>query len=156
MSSATLVLGIGNILLGDEGVGVQAVRRLAASPTAAADAEFLDGGTLGLTLVGPIAAARCLVVIDAAEFGAPPGSMRLFCGKAMDDFLHAGKRTAHDIGFADALDATRLSGELPAQRAFIGVQPAQVAWSETLSPPVAQALDAVCTATIELLAAWRQ
>src|SRR5512133_396370 len=89
-----LVLGIGNTLLTDEGVGIVAMRELEARFGAREDMEFLDGGTLSFTLAVPISECDALLVIDAAELGAAPGSVRSFEGVEMDRFLGANRKSS--------------------------------------------------------------
>ncbi|MGB8433904.1 MAG: hydrogenase maturation protease, partial [Burkholderiales bacterium] len=91
-----LVLGIGNTLLSDEGAGVHAVRQLQVAAGSGSGIDYLDGGTLSFTLAGPIEETDAVVVIDAADFGAEAGAVRVFEGAAMDDFVGAArKRSVH-------------------------------------------------------------
>jgi hydrogenase maturation protease len=139
-----LVLGIGNTLLTDEGVGIVAMRELEARFGVRADMEFLDGGTLSFTLAVPIAECDALLVIDAAELGAAPGSVRSFEDAEMDRFLGANRKSSvHEVGLLDLMSISQLSGRWPERRALIGVQPAIVSWGESLTPEVAAALPEV-------------
>lgn len=104
----TLVLGIGNTLLGDEGVGVHVVRRLMERP-APEGVTFLDGGTGSLVLLEPMQEARRLILIDATADGAPPGSLGRLVPKFSSDFPPS--LTAHDIGLRDLLDSFYLLGQ---------------------------------------------
>ena len=74
MRSSTLILGIGNILMGDEGVGVEVVRRLEAQPLPEG-VECLDGGTGSFVLLGPMQSAARVILVDATADGAPPGTI---------------------------------------------------------------------------------
>ncbi len=115
----TLVLGIGNTLLTDEGVGIVAMRELEARFGAREDMEFLDGGTLSFTLAVPISECDALLVIDAAELGAAPGSVRSFEGAEMDRFLGANRKSSvHEVGLLDLMSISQLSGHWPEQRAL--------------------------------------
>ena len=97
-----LVLGIGNTLLADEGVGIVAMRELETQFGAREDMEFLDGGTLSFTLAVPISECDALLVIDAAELGAAPGTVRSFEGEAMDQFLGENRKSSvHEVGLLD-------------------------------------------------------
>lgn len=150
-----VVLGIGNSLLSDEGVGIQAVTRLRSSPHARS-ASLLDGGTLGFTLLPLIERAAGLIVIDAAELGAPPGTVQAFEDDAIDCFLAgARQRTVHEVGLADLLAMARLQDRLPARRALISIQPQSLDWGESLSPAVRAALPQVCELTLGYLQRWR-
>jgi hydrogenase maturation protease len=147
-----LVLGIGNTLLTDEGVGIVAMRELEARFGQREDMEFLDGGTLSFTLAVPISECSALLVIDAAELGAAPGSTRSFEGEEMDRFLGENRKSSvHEVGLLDLLSISRLTGHWPERRALIGIQPAVVGWGEALTPAVAAALPEVCASATEII-----
>lgn len=140
-----LVLGIGNTLLTDEGVGIFAMRELEARLGPRADMKFLDGGTLSFTLALPISECDALLVIDAAELGGEPGTVRSFEGEEMDRFMGANRKSSvHEVGLLDLMSISLLSGHWPQQRVLIGIQPAVVGWGEELTPQVAAALPEVC------------
>ena len=139
-----LVLGIGNTLLTDEGVGIVAMRELEARFGDREDIEFLDGGTLSFTLAVPISECTALLVIDAAEFAASPGEVRSFEGEEMDRFLGENRKSSvHEVGLLDLRSISVLTGHWPKQHALIGVQPGVVDWGETLTPAVAAAIPLV-------------
>lgn len=145
MGMKILVLGIGNTLLTDEGVGIVAMRELQARYVDHKNIEFLDGGTLSFTLAVPISECDALLVIDAAELGAAPGTVCSFEGEAMDRFMGENrKNSVHEVGLLDLKSISLLTGHWPKQRALIGVQPAVVRWGEMLTPAVAAALPKVC------------
>ena len=147
-----LVLGIGNTLLTDEGVGIVAMRELEARFGARDDIEFLDGGTLSFTLAVPISECAALLVIDAAELGAAPGTVRSFEGEEMDRFLGANRKSSvHEVGLLDLMSISLLTGHWPEQRALIGIQPSLVDWGEALTPAVAAALPEVCGIAAEII-----
>jgi hydrogenase maturation protease len=152
----TLVLGIGNTLLCDEGVGVHAVRALAQDHAHLADVEFMDGGTLSFSLAGDVEDASQLIVIDAAELDSAPGTVRAFVGEDMDRFLGVNrKRSVHEVGLLDLMAVAHLAGHLPQRRALIGIQPDIVDWGDAPTPAVAQAIPQACSLTLDLIAAWR-
>jgi hydrogenase maturation protease len=152
MGMKILVLGIGNTLLTDEGVGIVAMRELEVQYGTREDMEFLDGGTLSFTLAVPISKCDALLVIDAAELGAPPGTVRSFKGETMDAFLGANRKSSvHEVGLLDLMSISRLTGHWPQRRALIGVQPAVVGWGEELTPAVAAALPAVCASAAGII-----
>lgn len=147
-----LVLGIGNTLLTDEGVGVVAMRELAGRFSDREDMDFLDGGTLSFTLAVPISECSALLVIDAAELGAPPGTVRSFEGDEMDRFLGENRKgSVHEVGLLDLMSISRLTGHWPERRALIGIQPANVGWGEALTPEVVAALPQVCATATEIV-----
>ena len=147
-----LVLGIGNTILTDEGAGIVAMKQLEAIFGPRDDMEFLDGGTLSFTLAVPISECTALLVIDAAEFGAAPGTVRSFDGEEMDRFLGENRKSSvHEVGLLDLMSISLLTGHWPQQRALIGVQPAVVDWGEALTPAVAAALPEICTVACSII-----
>lgn len=139
-----LVVGIGNILLRDEGVGVHVVAelqrqvadgRLHVSP----GARFVDGGTLGLELLPIIEGASALVLVDAVNLGRAPGSIVVIRGDAIEGTL-AGHVSPHQVGIADLVAAARLMGVMPEAASLVGIQPARIDIGLDLSPEVAAAL----------------
>jgi hydrogenase maturation protease len=154
MRESTLILGLGNLLLSDEGVGLAVVRRLQAELSHRDDLAFVDGGTLSFTLAAPIGACRRLIVIDAAALGAAPGTVRVFEGEAMDLQLRGGGASVHEVSLSDLMDIARLTDSLPARRAMIGIQPHTIDWGEALTPPVAAAIPQAMTIVKDLIARW--
>ena len=151
----TLILGIGNTLLQDEGAGVHAVRQLAEQAAHRDDIELMDGGTLSFSLAGAIEDADNLVVIDAAQYGGEPGTTRVFLGDQMDSFVGGNrKRSVHEVSLVDLLMIARLADQLPQRRALIGIQPQTLDWGETPSPPVAGAIRLACDQALLLVEAW--
>ena len=152
----TLVLGIGNTLLRDEGAGIHAIRMLAQQTAGRNDVELMDGGTLSFTLAGAIEDAGQLIVIDAAQLGGVPGSTQVFIGAGMDAFVGGSrKRSVHEVSLIDLLMIAQLAGHLPQRRALIGIQPHEIDWGEHPSPPVAAALPQACRQALQLIEAWR-
>jgi hydrogenase maturation protease len=147
-----LVLGIGNTLLADEGIGIVAMQALESQFCARKDMEFIDGGTLSFTLAVPIGECDALLVIDAAELGAAPGTVRSFEGDEMDRFLGENRKSSvHEVGLLDLRAISLLTGYWPQRRALIGIQPAFVGWGETLTPAVAAALQEVGSVASEVI-----
>ncbi len=106
----TLVLGIGNVLMGDEGVGVHVIRRLE-EMTLSGDIELLDGGTGAFVLLEPMQCASRIVLIDATIDGSPVGNVRRLTPRYSREYPPT--LTAHDIGLKDLLDVFYLSGRHP-------------------------------------------
>ena len=151
----TLVLGIGNTLLTDEGVGVRVIERLGEA-SLPEDVELLDGGTLSFTLAGPIEEADALVVVDAANLKSPPGEMQVFEGQAMDAFLMSNRKTSvHEVGLTDLRAIALLAGHWPERRALVAIQPERVDWGEAPTPAVAQAIPLAVQTVQDLIRSWR-
>jgi hydrogenase maturation protease len=155
-SSSTLVLGVGNTLMSDDGVGVRLMERLRDERPELPGVTFLDAGTLSFVLLPQIQDCGSLLVLDAAQLGSGPGSFRHFEGTQMDDFLRTARCSVHEVGIRDLLDLARLTGTLPARRAFVGIQPAETGWGEALSAPVAAALPGAARLARGLLSSWCQ
>lgn len=156
-SNKTLVLGVGNALLCDEGAGVYAVRRLQELYPAIDDVEFLDGGTLSFTLAGSIEEANNLIVIDATQLKQSPGAVKLFEGNDMDRFLGSQrKNSVHEVSLMDLLAIAHLAESLPARRALIGIQPEYVDWSDAPTAAVARAIPLACDMAMDLIGQWRR
>lgn len=154
----TLVLGIGNTLLTDEGVGIhvlQHLQRSAAQAPLPEGVQLLDGGTLSFTLAGPIEEADALIVVDAANLKAAPGQFQVFEGEAMDAFLMGNRKaTVHEVGLTDLRAIAILAGHWPEQRALVAIQPQVVDWGEAPTPAVAAAISPACGAIRDLIEAW--
>jgi hydrogenase maturation protease len=135
-----LVLGVGNLLLGDEGVGVHAVRALARDHVFPPGVELLDGGTAGMELLEPIRQARHLVVIDAVDAGVEPGTVVRLSGNEVPIFFGRRHLSPHQVGLSDVLAVARLAGRAPATVAVHGIQPERLEPGLDLSPRVAEAL----------------
>jgi hydrogenase maturation protease len=155
-SHKTLILGIGNVLLSDEGAGVHAIRQLADLAAQRDDIELMDGGTLSFSLTGAIEDADHLIVIDAALYDGEPGTTKVFVGEQMDEFIGSNRKcSVHEVSLIDLMAIALLSGQLPQQRALIGIQPHSTDWGETPSPPVASAIRLACDQALRLVAEWR-
>ncbi len=152
----TLILGIGNSLLRDEGAGIHALNRLREELGGRDDIDFIDGGTLSFTLAGHIEDTSRLIVIDAAQLDAAPGHSQVFEGEAMDAFLGSNrKRSVHEVSLLDLMAIARLADHLPQRRALIGIQPAEIDWGEQPSPAVAAAIPQICAQAKRLIEEWR-
>ena len=151
----TLILGIGNNLLTDEGIGVHVVRHLEAHHANEPGVTYLDGGTLSFTLAEPIAEHDNLIVVDAARFGEPAGTLRCLEGAEMDRYLTGNRASVHEVGLMDLFDISRLSGTFPDHRALIGVEPESLDWGEFPSPAVAPTITPAAAMALQLARRWR-
>jgi hydrogenase maturation protease len=104
-----LVLGIGNLLMKDEGIGIHIIRRLSSETIPGID--LMDGGTGGLHLLDPVQSHKKVIVIDASLDEFPAGTVRVLHPKFAMDFPR--QLSAHEIGFKDLIDAATISGKLP-------------------------------------------
>lgn len=151
-----LILGIGNSLLSDEGVGIHVIQALQTVLADDPDVILLDGGTLSFTLAVPVSDADALIVVDAAQLRASPGALQTFEGEAMDSFLAGnGKSSVHEIGLSDLMTIAKLSGQWPVRRALVGIQPQSTDWGEAPTELVAAAIPEACRRIQDIIAAWR-
>ena len=152
----TLILGIGNTLLTDEGIGVHVLSDLENSSSPVLEhVTTMDGGTLSFTLAGPIENCERFIVIDAAELKSAPGTVRVFENQAMDEYITSGnKKSVHEVSLADVMSITMLSGNLPEKRALVGIQPKELDWGETPTEPVSAAIPVAIAEIESLLERW--
>jgi len=137
--SRPLVLGIGNLLMGDEGVGVHAVWQM--EGTLPPNVSLLDGGTGGFQLLGELTGHDPVFMIDATMDGQPAGTVAVLRPRYASDFPRS--LTAHDIGLRDLIEAAALLGHLP-HVTLITVSISEVtSMRTTLSPAVEAAIPAV-------------
>jgi hydrogenase maturation protease len=149
----TLILGLGNILLGDEGVGVRVVERLLDRYHFPEGTVAMDGGTLALDLLPYVEDTDRLVVIDAVDMSAEPGTVVRIVDEEVPVFLSI-KVSPHQMGLADILSAARLRGHFPGELVLWGVQPGVIDTTLDLSPPVASQIDTLVDGVLADLSRW--
>lgn len=145
-SHSVVVLGIGNILVQDEGLGVHAVRALMERDLPAG-VEVIDGGTLGIELLPIVEDAQSLILIDAARFAGSPGEIRALRGDELTG-SYGGHVSPHQAGAADLIAVARLTGTLPERCTLFGIQPVTTGFGLELSPTVSTALPALIEAVL--------
>lgn len=150
----TLVLGVGNILLTDEGVGIHVINRLQEQFSHKASVTFVDGGTLSFSLAGLLAEHDQLIVVDATRTGGSPGNVVCLEGSDMDRYLTGNRQSVHEVSLTDLLDIARLSDHYPEHRALIGIEPESLDWGEQPSGPVAEAIPLAVGMVIDLIDCW--
>jgi hydrogenase maturation protease len=149
-----LVLGLGNILLGDEGVGVRVVERLLEQYEFPEGVRVMDGGTLGLDLLPYVENASRLLVIDAVQARHPPGTLVRLVGDEIPIFLDVAKVSPHQEGLQDLLAVAVLKGYLPDEVIFWGAQIESLGVGLELNKPVAAQVDVLGGKVLEELARW--
>lgn len=135
----TLVLGLGNPIMGDDGVGVAALQRLRNDWQLPTDVEVVDGGTWGMNLLPLIETAERLVLLDAINTGSPPGTLTVLERHELPRYF-ALKLSPHQIDLREVLALAELRGALPRELVALGIQPAVVEMQTELTPPVEAAL----------------
>jgi hydrogenase maturation protease len=136
----TLVLGVGNLLLSDDGVGVHTIWRLQQTKQLPEEVQVIDGGTCGLDLLQYLEGVECLIVVDAVKAGKLPGTVL----RMVDDQIPAYfalKVSPHEIGVAELMAAAKLRDIYPVHVVVLGVQPECLETGVELSPVVAARVD---------------
>lgn len=152
-SRPVVVLGLGNLLMADDGVGLIALARLEEEWFVPRDVERVDGGTWGMNLLPIIESADRVVLLDAIDLGDPPGTLIRLEGEEIPRFLGL-KLSPHQIDLREVLALAELRGTLPGELIALGIQPARVEMSTTLSPVVEARLDQLVHMTAEILMHW--
>ncbi len=154
----TLVLGVGNLLLSDEGVGLRVVERLVQMYELPQEVQALDGGTLGLDLLYYLESedgrpVDNLLIIDAVEMKKEPGTLLRLEGDEVPSFLSI-KISPHQVGIPDMLFAAKLKDLYPRNVVLWGVQPGVLDAGLELSPPVAAQVDVLVANAVKELTRW--
>lgn len=148
----TVVLGIGNIILSDEGVGVRAAEALQERYDLPGDIEVIDGGTAGMELLGPLTGTDFLLVLDAIKAGRPPGTLVKLAGDEVPVFFRS-KLSPHQVSISDVLAGLEFSGDPPGDLVLIGVEPASLELGLDLTPAIAACVPEMVRMAVEELAA---
>lgn len=130
-----LVLGLGNILLMDEGVGVRAMEAFDAAWTVPDHVSVVDGGTCGMDMLDLIASHDHLIAVDAVKTGAPPATLTVLRGDAVPAYFK-GKLSPHQLGLSDLLASLTLQDEAPRSVTVIGCVPMALGTGLMLSPEI--------------------
>jgi hydrogenase maturation protease len=148
-----LILGLGNILFQDEGLGVRAVEHIQQMRALPENVRLLDGGTLGLDLLAYFTAGSRLIILDAIRSQREPGSLLRLEGEEIPAAL-AQKMSMHQLGLQDLMAASILRGTMPEKVVLWGMVPAQIELGTELSPRCAAALPRLVEAALGELAGW--
>ena len=136
-----LVLGLGNMLLTDDGVGPALLNQLGDPSERWSDqVEFVDGGTQGLALLGQLSGRRGLIIVDALQCGAAPGTVHRLTLPELREISPGRATSGHESNAGELLSAAQLLDELPDRLFIVGVEPEKIATGIGLSDSVQQAL----------------
>jgi len=153
VANRKVVLGLGNLLNRDEGLGVQALKRLDAQLGEQSAVELLDGGVLGLNLLMIVEECSHLLILDAVNVGKPAGSVVELRKEQIP--LYAGvKLSQHQVTFQEVLGLANMRGFLPEHLHLVGIQPEDLSIGLALSPLVEQALPEVVNRAYLVLENW--
>lgn len=148
-----LILGIGNSLLQDEGIGFHLLERLRVEKSHW-PVQFIDGGTLSFGLTSAIESCSHLIVLDAANLNKPPGTIQSFFNTELDKFLNKPGKSVHEVSLSELFDMTRLTNSIPTHRAMIAIQPKNMSWGENLTQEVNAALPYAVELIESILIDW--
>jgi hydrogenase maturation protease len=149
----TLVLGVGNLLMSDDGVGLRVLERLVTSYRVSEEVQVLDGGTLGLDLLFYLEGVTNLLLVDAVEAHQSPGATVRLEGEQVPAFLTL-KVSPHQIGVSDMLFAAKLKDVFPKNLVLWGIQPERIEVGLELSPAMLEKIDFLVEKVIEQLQVW--
>lgn len=147
----TLILGVGNLLLSDEAVGVRIVEALGHEYRFAPGIELLDGGTAGMELLEAMASRDHIILADAVRSGNPPGTVVTLQGEEIPT-LFGRKISPHQLGLADVLSALHMTEESPKRLTLIGIEPESLEPRIGLTPLVVAAMGEAKDRILTLLA----
>jgi len=147
-----LVLGVGNVLLTDEGIGVRGLKELERKFSFPANVELLDGGTAGIELLRHIRNRDHLIIIDAMKCGQKPGTVVRIEGSDVPAAFRS-RISPHQLGLSDLLAAAMLTDELPKNVVLFGVEPESIDVGLDLTETVEANVDKLVDAVAEELRA---
>lgn len=153
MANKFVVLGIGNILLSDEGVGVRVVQDLENQYVFPENVELVDGGVGSFSLLPYIESAEKLLVIDAISGGKPPGTIYKFKGEEIPHQIIE-KLSIHELNFSDILNLAKLRGKYPEELVIIGIEPKSLEIGLELSEEVKSNYEKLLNEVLDQLREW--
>jgi hydrogenase maturation protease len=130
-----LVVGIGNVLMADDGVGVRTVHEIRKRFVLPEGVDILDGGTSGLELLSYFSGRKHVIIVDAVQSGLPPGTVVKIEGEDVPARFMT-KISPHQLGLSDVLAAARITGKLPGEMVLFGIEPKRVELSLDISEEV--------------------
>ena len=146
-SPSIVILGIGNILLGDEGVGVRVIEAMG-EMNVPVNVELLDGGTASMDILGNLDPGTKVIIIDAVQGGGEPGDIYRFTPKDIKSPKPV-FTSLHQVGLLEVLSELEMIGRTPLDITIYGVEPKNLEWSLELSPEVAAIVTRVSEMVLE-------
>ena len=149
MAKETVVIGLGNPLMADEGIGCRLIECLSADCGRFPNADFVDAGTGGMNLLHLLADRRRAILLDCAEMGAEPGRIRRFGPDDVESVKQLAHLSLHECDIIKVIDMARRLGQCPDEIIIFGVQPGGIAPAMGLTEELAGRVDEY----VELIAA---
>ncbi|MBI5328891.1 MAG: HyaD/HybD family hydrogenase maturation endopeptidase [Deltaproteobacteria bacterium] len=147
------VIGLGNILLQDEGAGVHVIETLRKDFDFPKNIQLIDGGTIGLNLLSFIEGMDKILIIDAVNIKKEPGTIVIIDDEDIPSFVSA-KLSVHEIAFPDVFSVLKSLGIKPARMTLVGIQPESVDIGLNMSEAVNKKFDRLVNTVIERLNQW--
>jgi len=145
------ILGIGNVLMGDDGLGPYAIQIMESRYDFPAHVELVDGGTPGLDFLPYISHTRSVMVLDTVSSKGTPGEIKIYRDGEIIGSAPPPRMTPHQPGLRESLMATELTDASPEEMVLIGVVPETIEQGTTLSAPVQAAVEDVIKIVLEEL-----
>lgn len=152
--SSVFVVGVGNLIHADDGLGVHAIQKLQNDARVPGNVTLIDGGTFGVELLAYVQDCSRLILLDAVDVGKKPGTLVRMTGDELRGFPCGA--SVHQLGVADLLATLPLVSDITREIVLLGAQPASTDWGTELTPPVAAVLEKLVDAAVEQLQMWSQ
>jgi hydrogenase maturation protease len=146
-----VVIGLGNILLSDEGIGVHLIRQLSNQQAKFPKVDFIEAGAAGMNLLHLIANRKKAVIIDCAKMGEKPGTIRRFAPDQVTSIKHLTHFSLHEIDILQVLNLSKQLGECPAEVVFFGIEPKSLKPGQNLSQTLSAKIDSYIAVVCEEL-----
>lgn len=148
-----MVLGIGNLIMSDDGAGVRVIQHLVDNYRFPPGVTVLDGGTLGLDLLPQLEGIDRLLIVDAVNTGGAPGTLVRLTGAEIPIVMET-KLSPHQMGLKDLLAVAMLQGIKPPEMVLLGIQPGNIELGMDFSPAVAAKFDTLVENVLRELEDW--
>lgn len=148
------VLGLGNPLMADEGVGIEVIRRLLRRGDEFPDVDFIDAGTAGFGLLHMLSGRRRAMMIDCCLMGSPPGTIAMFTPDDVNSVKKLSHFSVHEADILQVIDLARRIGDCPEDIVIFGIEPLSVELRTSLSTVLAERLDDYVERIAAQLSAW--
>jgi hydrogenase maturation protease len=154
MHKDIVVLGLGNPLMADEGIGVEIVSRLARMAGKFPSVEFVDAGTAGLSILHKLSGRRKAIIIDCCVMGAVPGTAAAFTPADVASVKKLSHFSLHEVDILHVLELARSLGDCPDEVIIFGIEPVTIEQKESLSTELAERLDSYVAMVFDQLTRW--
>ncbi|HCL81557.1 MAG TPA: hydrogenase expression/formation protein [Nitrospiraceae bacterium] len=151
--SPLCVIGLGNILLKDEGIGVHAANAVKERYAFSPDVDIIDGGTIGLDLLPIIEGRDRVMIVDAVDFGKEPGHIGIIKDKDIPSVLNS-KLSVHHIGLSDVLFTAAFMDITPSEICLVGIQPKSLDVGLDMTPEIDGKMEDMINLIIKTLQSW--